>query len=408
MADRRYTPGHSVARLGVFLLPILPICFTHGWASRHGYTLGWWEVATVWFSALLVHFGLIAGHEASHYYVARAVGIQVIEITVGHWRKLWSRQFGQLRITLRAIPDSGYVLTLPSPEWGSRWRRLGFLSAGITFDLAAAVAAGVTLWTLPPEFSDFGEYLRPFLLWSVVVFGTAHVVLNLWPRQGEAGGASVPTDGRQIADTLNRKTPDITEALEQGRSFNAALVQKDYPRAIAILETVRTDRPRDVAVASSLANLLAHTGEHDRAIGLLRDLLDTPGLSAPEKAQVLDSLACIPLYHGLTARLGEAEAWVRTAITYSPNAITLQGTLGAVLLELNRCDEAKPILERVLARSEDSTDLAISRACLAKIACKQGNIAAARTLLLAATEHSPRPELVERIARELHADCGEP
>lgn len=280
MSDIRYSSGHSVASFGVFILPLIPLGVTSGWADDHGYVLGWAEVRIAWCAALLVHLALIAAHEFSHYLAARAVGIRIKEITIGHWRRIARFEKGDLSVTIRLIPDSGSVVAHPTPALGSPARRVIYAGAGLIFELVAVAAACVAIQKLPARFTNFQEFLQPFLLWSIVVFGTLHVVQNLWPGDAQVGGQRLANDGRQILDALRkpRATPaQIATLLQRGETIASLARQKEFAAATADLESLCREQPANVAALCWLANLCAENGEHERAITFLREGLDLPG-----------------------------------------------------------------------------------------------------------------------------------
>lgn len=51
---------------------------------------------------------LIAPHEFGHFIIAKLVGVKVNEFAIGMGPELWSRQKGETKYTLRAVPIGGY------------------------------------------------------------------------------------------------------------------------------------------------------------------------------------------------------------------------------------------------------------------------------------------------------------
>jgi tetratricopeptide (TPR) repeat protein len=400
MGDRRYSAGHNVAHLGVFILPLFPFFLTSGWADHHDYLVGWPAFIALWIWALAIHLALIALHEFGHFFAARMLGIEISDLTIGHWKKIAKVRWRGTEISIRAIPDSGYVTAVPNENLLSRWRAVLFLAAGILVEVFVVAGAAVGLATMRAGFASLLGYAAAYSLWCIVGFGAWHVVICSWPSRANVGGHILPNDAQQILDRL-RKPPLDTAFLETTKTMNEAWLREDLTAAIGHARKLVELEPANIHVACVIATLLAETGDYAAAKSLLREALDRPNNSAADKAKILDGLACIPIYYGIASELAEAEGYIRTAMSYSPRAITLESTLASILLAQGRADEAEPILKRVLNVSEDATDHAIANACLAKIAHLRGQHGDVQRLLANALRAAPRATFVNRVASEL-------
>ena len=152
-----------------------------------------------------------------------------------------------------------------------------------------------------------------------------------------------------------------------------------------------------------LATLQAENGDSHASEAYWRSLLQGDGLSPGKTAEILDSLCCLPIYYGRTDLLPEAERWIGEALNHVPDAITLKGTKGSILVEQGRIEEAIPLLRDVLRRSECGLDHAISAAYLAKAHALQGDLSTAKNYLARAQKANPDHIVVKRIAQELSA-----
>jgi hypothetical protein len=130
-----------------------------------------------------------------------------------------------------------------------------------------------------------------------------------------------------------------------------------------------------------------------------------------EETLVLDFLVTEGLIFADPVLRPELDAWSLRALQLEPQAMTLVGSRGAVLVEIGRYQEGKSLLETVL--SADGTalfDLFMSRIFLARAEHALGNVAAAREFMMdvpvihqTSAAGPAMTALVERIKNEMRA-----
>jgi tetratricopeptide (TPR) repeat protein len=104
-----------------------------------------------------------------------------------------------------------------------------------------------------------------------------------------------------------------------------------------------------------------------------------------------------------TARLDDADRASAEAHQKLPNAASILGTRGAVLVALGRVEEGKPLLKRALKLHRTRVPKATNLVGLALAALQQGQRKNARRLLKEAKELDPECELLARGEREFLA-----
>jgi tetratricopeptide (TPR) repeat protein len=157
-----------------------------------------------------------------------------------------------------------------------------------------------------------------------------------------------------------------------------------------------------------LGTLFLLAREYDaaaRELGILRngpELVAGSGLGrlAPLVANNF-AWACFMLDE--TARLDDADRASAEAHQKLPNAASILGTRGAVLVALGRVEEGKPLLKRALKLHRTRVPKATNLVSLALAALQQGQRKSARKLLKEAREMDPDCELLARGERELQA-----
>lgn len=123
-------------------------------------------------------------------------------------------------------------------------------------------------------------------------------------------------------------------------------------------------------------------------------ILDS-SLPADLKVAALDALICASLYRDDLPHLEAMEKWARRAHELAPQQLTTRGTLGAILVELGRHNEAEPHLLACL-ESPALHDKAISGYYLARLRHAQNNPAEARRLLDQSAFYADLPWLKAR------------
>jgi tetratricopeptide (TPR) repeat protein len=408
MSDPRYSPRHNVLQAGIFALPILPLWTLALTTEHRAPRLGFSEFVLLWLFGLGISLVLIGIHETAHFVAARAVGIDIAEITIGHWRKLFSVQMGAVRVIVRAAPDSGYVIIRQSLKLFSPFPVSLLLSAGIIAESVVIVAAWQ--WHHHPKFFPLlfqgaaAEYFRLCIFW----IGGLHVLTSLWPSNSSIGGSLLPSDGMQLLSLWKDRAdrPRARALFVKCQEVNRLATAREFESALELTESLSKQHPENLSLAKAIGTFRAELGDIDGALQAWEALLKRSGLPLNELVELLDSLSCLPLYHGRIDLLVRADAWSNEALRHAPLAITLKGTRGSVLIELGRLDEGINLLREVLKVSEDSIDQCISHAYLAKAAACKANFTEARTLLAKAVAIQPDHRVVKRIASFISASSA--
>ena len=119
-------------------------------------------------------------------------------------------------------------------------------------------------------------------------------------------------------------------------------------------------------------------------------------LSPEAKIILLDQLACIPLFQEKPELYHLADFCIRRALEIEPGAITLQGTLGALLAEQGCFAEAEPLLRECYERSSGTSDRGIASYYLALLAERSGDYSGASKLAKQAATLYPERWLVRK------------
>lgn len=132
------------------------------------------------------------------------------------------------------------------------------------------------------------------------------------------------------------------------------------------------------AYGEKLLQIMAQ-GDFERFLASCKSFLALP-IPDSRKLLQLDFLACSQLYKDKRERYEFAEFCARKALELAPGNLTLQGTLGGLLVECARFEDAEPLLRACYERSSAHHDRGISGFYLALIAEQKNDLQTADTL----------------------------
>jgi len=397
----RYSAGHNLLQASAFAAPVLPMMILAAVYPHPLYVATLPDLGFLWLLGLGVSYGLIAVHETGHAIAARLVGLELTSITIGHWRKLFSFRLGSFTVTVRAAPSSGYVAAKLSPNSFSAPRVVVFLLAGVATELIPVGLAA--LGPDVPGIRSFGDLALVFGRITVLCIGTLQVLENLLPIEGIVAGDKHPTDGLQLLRLWKQRhqRPAQRQLFADGQKLDALRSAKRFTEAIEFATNLARQHPDNEGFLPLIASLHLEAGDTHTAEAIWRSLLAHPCESKTKRAEQLDQLSCLALYYDRVELLPEAEAWNNEALRYAPDAITLKGTRGSILIELGRIDEGIVLEREVIKRSECKIDQAVGSAYLAKAYAAKGDFTEARRWIDKACAIDSDHFVVKRIAGEL-------
>ena len=168
----------------------------------------------------ILFFGLlIAVHEWGHFITAKKLDVQVNEFSIGMGPAIWSRQKGETKYSLRALPIGGYCAmegedgddgTSNPRSFAAKalWKKLIILTAGSFMNLVAGFLIVVLLYACA------GAYVTP----------TIAALAEGCPAAGvlEPGDRILSIDGHRVAVYF-----DVSGALSAGGDEKTFVVKRD-------------------------------------------------------------------------------------------------------------------------------------------------------------------------------------
>jgi tetratricopeptide (TPR) repeat protein len=209
----------------------------------------------------------------------------------------------------------------------------------------------------------------------------------------------------ELVDGELRKFPE--DVWLRAQQADIRLYQNDFEAALR-LYTELQERAAGIGSAFYsnilLSRLICQIQTNDIAgVEVQLDCYLSSGASIAEKINVLDAIASATLMMENPSALNEAERWARKALELAPGVLTIKGTLGSILSELNRDTEAEPLLEECYRRSPQPHDQGIAALYLGLIRHRRGEIKDAKKLIDRSVILHPEDWVIKRSGKILSA-----
>jgi len=350
----------------------------------------------------VVALGLFASillHELGHAIAAWLGNWTVFRFRVGAGAEWCRFKVRDTEVSFGAWPFSGFVLAVAKTPTFFRTKRLLFLLAGPAVDVILLAV----FWRLSAmQYPRSLNWLFSAIL-LVLFFQLSMFCGSIFPRLARIEGRIIPNDMLQIWGAL---TTNRTDAHNQfvGHVFAAArtyLERGQTARAQATVEDapIKPANWRLLDARILWIHLLLLLERKEQAQQVKRNLLEISNSVNATRVEILDGLACLPIFYGHDDMLEEALGYINEAISEAPDEITLKGSKSSLLIELGRVDEGLNLLETVFESTQSENDRAICSYYRALAASRLGDQQRAQELLHAAFKQFPDSIVRNRVAK---------
>ena len=308
-------------------------------------------------------------HELGHMVAACLVGDRVFSITLGWFGKpiVKFRRYG-IAFLITSVPAGGMVLSAsPNPNW-FRLRRFLVISAGPSINFLGLMASLACAKQAQP--GSFVDILSQGSAWAngILLFGA------LLPYRSSFGLGTVQSDGLLLLTVPFYSQKQIAEFIAAYFLLEAANVmeQNDPVAAHRWCERGLKIAPEQMHLKNYLGVVLLYLNRFAEAKLVFHELLNSPKLEPTIRALLWSNLAYADVCLEDETLLGEANQYSAQAMDWLPWVPAIMGTRGAVLLMLNRLDEAIDLLERACDKHTEEKCKAID-ACFLTMALARLN-----------------------------------
>lgn len=345
-------------------------------------------------------------HECGHLFAALLVGWKPVTFSVGTGRRITVFRHGDFQVQLGWLPGGGAVSAPAETASWFRFKWFVFSISGPVFTLAGIGTIGYLLhrnWD-SPSVLPWAHAVVPIVLGmqTGMFFGA------IFPRKVRVYGREYASDGLQAWYSLSLPAQKITRQVTENQTARIAiyLERGEEARAMKMLETLaRNAEWQPLQMRMLWIHWLFKQGKSAEAEAAIEALQGDAGVLGISRSEVLDGLACLPLFYGHSHLRERALGYVDEAIRENPSAITLKGTKGSLLVEEGRYHEGLELLEEVMTHTKADNDRAIASYYIALATLETGRWEKGRELLERAVKRYPdcvvRPHVTQRILEEL-------
>jgi hypothetical protein len=299
-------------------------------------------------------------HELGHFVCAKLVGMSPYLMKVGSGFSISSKRFfgAQIELGIHLFSLNGETRAHLPTNWSTfkdlKPKLIIYCMGGC---LANSILLACSIAML--VHTGFPIFLY-FILIEVVM-----IISALVPTNNLLYGRKHPTDAKQIFLILTKDYQQyfLTELQKyltrmDGNLAGPYVLLKNDTKTIELFVKAATE----------------FTYRHfDEVIALYNRLLSSQNVSSAERVYFLDILASLVIIRGQKQYLTQADAWSQEAMKLAGYSKTVQGTRGAILIELGRYEEGLRMLFQLTEPDNDPLDIAISSCYLAKAEHRLGN-----------------------------------
>ncbi|AUT03357.1 hypothetical protein CLI64_24695 [Nostoc sp. CENA543] len=290
-------------------------------------------------------------HEMGHFIAAKIVGFNPHFVKIGSGQRILDFKFLESKIEFCLIPSGGITYTSNLS--------LENLKPKLIFMYLAGPMMNGLLFIFIMVFGKYGNLF--FNEYNPAAFLSVYELFlftgNLLPYESNIYGRSHPTDGKQILDAL-------TKTNEQFLQKKLGLARYTKNGDDAANEFFNNDLKTLHILYKAMAELQKRN--FDQAMQLFEQILMNDHLIIRDQLYILDILVTFVIDHEQTQYLQKADKWSAQALSLASDIKTIQGTRGAILIELGRYSEGKEMLLPLTEEGNDLTDMAYSCCYIAK------------------------------------------
>ena len=364
-----------------------------------GASVGWFFLNFFCFEMFLV--AVILPHELGHAFVARLVGLRVFKLYVGSGKPVFIVKLLGFRIEFGAIPLGGVTIAAHRDATWFRLRQLAYIVAGPVAN--ALLAISVFGFVSASHFWDFDKLGQGMAFGQVFVCANLLVLVrNLWPHQIGTSLGMIASDGKALWQTLFLKRETIDNNYAAWFALEGLTCQENgqFANALSWFERGIIQFPKHLLLLSLNATVLIHLKRYGEARDCSLKIL--AGDTKPaNRALMKNNIAYIDALLGGAELLAEADRYSQEALAGLGWVPAVKGTRGAVLLQLDRAEEAIPLLRESMEQTNEASGKAQNACWISMAETRRGHLTESRKYLDEAERLMPDCMLLERAAAVL-------
>jgi hypothetical protein len=253
---------------------------------------------------------------------------------------------------------------------------------------------------LPSYRSTSQVSLIPEIMWFTVFIGVASLCAWYAWRVVRQPIARVRKRTHIASLSAEYRAAFTSEQFEMYKQMAKLLQARDFAQAAILVDQLMpalSNHNSDGYVQLLLIklNCLLGVNQIEQAETLCLDYTQRD-VSKEQKLKVLDGIASYLLYQSSSAFLKPAERFARLGLEIAPGTLTLKGTLGSILVEVENYAQGEPLLRECLDRSPALHDRAIATFYLGMIKLRVGEVKDGKRLIKRGMKMYPEAWIVAK------------
>ncbi|KYC42611.1 hypothetical protein WA1_21375 [Scytonema hofmannii PCC 7110] len=340
------------------------------------------ELAFIFTILIWLYFSIFC-HEMGHFMTAKILRFNPYLVRIGVGRTILNYKILNTLIEIKAIPTGGFTNISNIAQQGLKSKLILIHISGPLSNLFL----GLLLYFISNNL-EFIEIISNLSSIEFLIF-----ITNLIPLKTYQDGRTYSSDGKQILDTLIKSKQKIIQKL---LGLSRYTLDKNNTSLIYFNNDI------ELLYAAFQVEALLQQKKYDNAIEILEQILNHPNCLTRDKVYIIDVLASIVINYGEIKYLQKADNWSLQALEIASNLKTVQGTRGAILIEMGKYYEGKEILLPLTEVGNDGVDIAVSCCYIAKADYFLGNEEQVNYWLKKAGKIGMANHILLRIKREIN------
>ncbi|MDZ7968654.1 MAG: M50 family metallopeptidase [Nostoc sp. DedSLP03] len=332
----------------------------------------------------------ISCHEMGHFMAAKMIGFNPYSVKIGTGKRIIYFKLSNCIIEFYILPSGG-ITYISNLNLHKIKPKLIFIYLAGTMINCLLFILVISIYNLSIFHHIFIKYLD--ILEFFIGFELFLIINNLLPLELTKYGQKHSTDGKQVLDVL-------TKTNEQFIQKKLGLTRYTINKNDSLIGFFNND----LKILQMLyeAQVEFEKRNFSRVIELLEAIVIKDCLIVRDKLYILDILVSIVIEHEQIQYLQKADTWSAQALALAGDIKTIQGSRGAILIELGRYSEGKQMLLPLTKAGNDFIDIACSCCYIAKADYFLGNENQVKDWLKKAKQVGAAPRILLRIQKEIN------
>ncbi|MEH2209653.1 site-2 protease family protein [Nostoc sp.] len=336
-----------------------------------------------------VYFSIFC-HEMGHFMTSIVTGLKPYLVKIGTGKRMFYVKLSNSILEFNVIPSGGITYVSNFSLHNIKPKLIFMYLAGPMINCLLFILI-ISIYSQSISHYIFSNYVDILEIFGIFEF--LLIIGNLLPSELTLYGQKHSNDGKQVLDVLTKKNEQLIQR-------NSGLDRYTIKNNNSLIEPFNNDL--EILQILYEAQVEFDKRNFARTIQLLESIVINEHLSVRNKLYILDILVSIFIEHEQIKYLQKADIWSTQALALAGDIKTIQGTRGAILIELGRYSEGKQMLLPLTEVGNDLIDIAYSCCYIAKADYFLGNENQVKDWLKKAKQVGVAPRILLRIQKEIN------